>query len=85
MKTKKLNLNDVVILSNKNDELVPAIIVEFRYNIDGNFVMVKIGNETDLVAIPINDKDNFRSDDENEYEIDYVVTDMVQYKKDYDE
>lgn len=81
MKTKKINLNDVVILSNKNNELVPAIIVEFRENIDGKFAMVKIGNETDLVAIPINNKDNFHSDDENEYEIDYIVTDMVQYDK----
>lgn len=43
--------------------------------------MVKIGNETDLVAIPINNKDNFHSNDENEYEIDYIVTDMVQYDK----
>ncbi len=72
----KLEITNIVILSNYKNELIPAIIMEFRENINGHFAMVKIGNESELVAIPVDRNHTYstgRSADKYEYEIDYVV------------
>ena len=74
----KIEIANVVVLSNEKGEVIPAMVMEFRENINGYFAMVKIGADPNLVAIPI---DNDRtlsgySDDINKYSIDYLVRDI---------
>ena len=74
----KIEIASVVILSNEKGEVIPAMVMEFRENINGYFAMVKIGTDPNLVAIPI-DKDHKLSgytDDINKYSIDYLVRDI---------
>ena len=73
----KIEITSVVVLSNEKGELFPAIVMEFRENIDGYFAMVKIGTDHNLVAIPI-DKDHKRSgySKNREYSIEFLVSSL---------
>lgn len=74
----KIEIASVVILTNEKGELIPAMVMEFRENINGYFAMVKIGTDPNLVAIPI---DRFHelsgyTNDINKYSIDCLVTNI---------
>jgi hypothetical protein len=71
---EKLEIASVVILSNENGELIPAMLMEFRENVSGYFAMVKIGADPNLVAIPINtDRTRSGYSKITNYSIDYLV------------
>ena len=74
----KIEIANVVVLSNEKGELIPAMVMEFRENINGYFAMVKIGTDPNLVAIPIdNDREHSGyTKDINNYSIDYLVSDI---------
>ena len=74
----KIEIANVVVLSNEKGDVIPAMVMEFRENINGYFAMVKIGADPNLVAIPINKdrKLSGYSDDINKYSIDYLVRDI---------
>ena len=73
----KIEIASVVVLSNEKGELIPAMVMEFRENINGYFAMVKIGTDHNLVEIPI-DKDRERSgySKNGEYSIDFLVSSL---------
>ena len=73
----KIEIASVVVLSNEKGELIPAMVMEFRENINGYFAMVKIGTDPNLVAIPI-DKNRERSGYSKpiEYSIDFLVSSL---------
>jgi hypothetical protein len=74
----KIEIASVVVLSNEKGEIIPAMVMEFRENINGYFAMVKIGTDPNLVAIPI-DKERKLSgytNDINKYGIDYLVREI---------
>ena len=73
----KIEIASVVVLSNEKGELIPAIVMEFRENINGYFAMVKIGTDPNFVAIQI-DKNRERSgySKDGEYSIDFLVSSL---------
>jgi hypothetical protein len=74
MKLEKLEIASVVVLSNENGELIPAMLMEFRENVNGHFAMVKIGADPNLVAIPINStRTRSGYSKRTNYSIDYLV------------
>ena len=74
----KIEIASVVVLTNEKGELIPAMVMEFRENINGYFAMVKIGTDNNLVAIPIDKNREFSgyTEDINKYSIDYLVTNI---------